>query len=572
MSRPNRPDRLLLRQLPAARRYLATLALVGAAAALLVITQASLLAGLLADGFHGASLGVGPAALTLPLVALVAVVAARTALAWYQETAARRAAATVLAELRARLLARTQELGPGWLSGQRAGELATLAGRGLDALGPYFTGYLPRLVLAAVVPAAVLVRLAVADPSSAAIIALTLPLIPVFAVLVGWHTKARTERQWALLSRLGAHFLDVIAGLPTLRVYGRARAQVDVVRRMAEAHRSATLRVLRVAFLSALVLELVATLSVALVAVPVGLRLLAGDLDLYTALLVLLLAPEAYLPLRAAGAAFHASVEGVAAAERALATLDERAAGDRRPRIYVPFPLRVAPEIRLDGVTVTYPGRDRPALDDVSLVVRPGERVALVGPSGAGKSTLLALLLGFVAPDRGRVLVGGLDLARLDPECVRRLIAWVPQRPHLFAGTVADNIALGAPGASAVDVRRAAGAAAADSFAAELPRGYDTEIGEGGARLSAGQRQRIALARAFLKDAPLLLLDEPTAGLDGQSEAAVLAAARRLTAGRTVLSVAHRPALLAAADRAVTLAGGRVSAEGTLRPSGSRVA
>lgn len=559
----------MLRELPAARRYLVTMAVLGVATALAVVAQASLLARVLAEGF-------GAGAWVLPLAALAGVVAARAGLAWCQGTVARRTAAAVKAELRRRLLARTGELGPAWTAAQRAGELATLAGRGLDALDPYFTTYLPKLVLAAVVPLAVVIRLAVADLSSAAVIVVTLPLIPVFAVLVGWHTKARTHRQWALLSRLGGHFLDVVAGLPTLRMHGRARAQVEVVRQMADAHRSATVAVLRVAFLSALVLELVATLSVALVAVPVGLRLLAGNLDLGTALLVLLLAPEAYLPLRAAGAAFHASAEGVTVAERAFATLDttldNKADAGTRTRIHVPFPRHVAPEIRLEDVTVSYPGRDRPVLQDVSMVVRPGEHVALAGPSGAGKSTLLALLLGFVAPDRGRVLVGGLDLGWLDLDRVRSLITWVPQRPHLFAGTVADNIALGAPGASDADIRGAARAAYADGFVADLPGGYQTQLGERGARLSAGQRQRIALARAFCRDAPLVLLDEPTAGLDAASEAAVLAGAQQLTqqpgggrAGhprRTVVSVAHRPALLAAADRVVRLDGGRV-----VRPS-----
>lgn len=585
-----RADRRLLREMPAGRRYLATLCVLATATAALIITQASLLAGVLAYGFGAegtASEVLG--ALAFPLAVLAGVVAARAALAWYQETVARRAAETVKAGLRRRLLARPQELGPAWTTEQRAGELATLAGRGLDALDPYFTTYLPRLALAAVVPLAVLVRLAVADPPSAVIIVVTLPLIPVFAVLVGWHTKARTQRQWALLSRLGAHFLDVVAGLPTLVVHGRARAQVEVVRRMADAHRSQTLRVLRLAFLSALVLELVASLSVALVAVPVGLRLLAGNLDLGTALLVLLLAPEAYLPLRAAGAAFHASAEGVTVAERTFATLDvsdareptastgyggypasgrrseeiDAASARSRPRVrvHVPFPRRVAPEIRFDSVSVSYPGRDRPALDDVSLTVRPGEYVALAGPSGGGKSTLLAALLGFVSPDRGRVLVGGLDLARLDLEAVRRLIAWVPQRPHLFAGTVADNIALGAAGTRRADVRRAARDADANVFIDELPDGYDTALGEGGSRLSAGQRQRVALARALLRDAPLVLLDEPTARLDGRSEAAVVAGTRRLAAGRTVLAVAHRPALLAAADRVVHLHAGRATAE-----------
>jgi ATP-binding cassette subfamily C protein CydD len=375
---------------------------------------------------------------------------------------------------------------------------------------------------------------------SAVIVAVTLPLVPVFGALVGTHTRARTARQWSSLSRLGGHFLDAVAGLPTLRAFGRADAQAATVARMADAHRGATVRTLRVAFLSSLVLELVASLSIALVAVPIGLRLLAGTTDLHTALVVLLLVPEAFLPLRAAGAAFHDSAPGLAAARQVFDVLDEPPA----------VPATPSPRdagLRLDAVTVRYPGQDAPVLVDVSLRVAAGERVALVGPSGAGKSTALAVLLGFVAPESGRAYAGG-------------PIAWVPQRPHLFAASVADNIRLGRPDATPDEVRAAATAALADGFVSALPHGYDTVLGERGAGLSAGQRQRIALARAFLLDAPVLLLDEPTAHLDPDSESAVLRASTHLMAGRTVLVVAHRTALLSHVDRVVRLDGGRVQA------------
>ena len=315
-------------------------------------------------------------------------------------------------------------------------------------------------MLSVTVPVAVLARLVFADWSSALIIALTLPLIPIFGALVGWQTQAATERQWRRLSLLGGHFLDMVAGLPTLRAFGRARAQVDVVRRMADGHRSATMRTLRIAFLSALVLELVATLSVALVAVPVGLRLLGGGITLPTALLVLLLTPEAYLPLRAAGSRFHASMEGLTALDEALTvsavpsrrgTGPGPTAGSRRRD--------GRGEIRFEAVTVAY---DRTtALRDVTLTIRPGERIALVGPSGAGKSTLLGLLLGFVTPTAGRITVDGVDLADVDLDDWRRQLAWVPQRAHLFAASLADNIRLGAPGHPDADAARAAVTAAA---------------------------------------------------------------------------------------------------------------
>ncbi|TYB39047.1 thiol reductant ABC exporter subunit CydD [Micromonospora sp. AP08] len=540
-------DPRLLRRVPAARRDLAVLAILGGLTALLVVAQATALATLLATAIDGR--------LHRPALAgLLAAVAARALVSWAQGTVAARAAATVKAALRADLLRAVGRHGPTWVAGRRAGQLATLAGRGLDALDPYFTGYLPQLVLSVTVPLAVLARIVLADWSSALIIALTIPLIPIFGALLGWQAQAATERQWRRLSLLGGHFLDMVAGLPTLRAFGRARAQVDVVRRMADGHRQATMRTLRIAFLSALVLELVATLSVALVAVPVGIRLLGGGITLSTALLVLLLTPEAYLPLRAAGSRFHASMEG-------LTALDEALTLSATPEAAGPGGARPAPEgrgeIRFEGVTVAY--ERTTALRDVTLTIRPGERVAVIGPSGAGKSTLLLLLLGFVTPTTGRVTVDGVDLAGVDLDAWRRELAWVPQRAHLFAGSLADNIRLGAPDTPDAALAGAVTDAALDEVVAALPDGLGTTLGERGHGLSSGQRQRVALARAFLRDAPLVLLDEPTARLDSASEAVVLAATRRLVAGRTALLVAHRPALLEDADRILRVEDGRVT-------------
>ncbi|WP_083802442.1 thiol reductant ABC exporter subunit CydD [Micromonospora sp. ATCC 39149] len=541
-------DPRLLRRVPAARRDLAVLAVLGGLTALLVVGQATALATVLAAALDGR--------LARPALAgFLAAVVGRALVAWAQGTVAARAAATVKAALRADLLAAVGRHGPGWVAGQRAGQLATLAGRGLDALDAYFTGYLPQLVLSVTVPVAVLARITFADWGSAVIVALTLPLIPVFGALLGWQAQAATERQWRRLSTLGGHFLDMVAGLPTLRAFGRARGQVEVVRRMADGHRAATMRTLRIAFLSALVLELVATLSVALVAVPVGIRLLGGGLALSTALLVLLLTPEAYLPLRAAGSRFHASMEGLAALDEALtlSAADPTATATAGSR---PVPDGRA-EIRFEGVTVAY--ERTVALRDVTLTIRPGERIAIVGPSGAGKSTLLNLLLGFVAPTQGRVTVGGVDLAGADPDGWRRQVAWVPQRAHLFAASLTDNIRLGAPGTPDAALAGAVAAAALDEVVAALPDGLDTVLGERGHGLSSGQRQRVALARAFLRDAPVVLLDEPTARLDTASEAGVLAATRRLVAGRTALLVAHRPALLSDADRILRVEEDRVT-------------
>ena len=532
-------DPRLLRYARTTRVFLAGTVLLGLADAGLVIAQAVLIADIVVGAFQH---GRGTGALGGDLLALSGVAVGRALVAWLTELCAHRSAAAVTSQLRRRLLAHATALGPGWLTGRRTGELTTLATRGIDALDDYFARYLPQLGLAVAVPVVVLARIATADWISAVIIVVTLPLVPLFMVLVGWTTRDRMDRQWRLLSRLSGHFLDVVAGLPTLKVFGRAKVQAEKIRAVTDDYRKATLRTLRIAFLSSFVLELLATISVALVAVGVGMRLVHGGLDLHTGLMVLVLAPEAYLPLRQVGAQYHAAAEGLAAAEEVFAVLETHpgacpAASTGRT---LPAPdLRTA-VIAIENLEVRGDGRLAPT----TLRLAPGETVAVTGPSGAGKSTLLRALLGFATPAAGRITVGGTDLADLDPASWHRQIAWVPQRPHLFAGTVADNVRLARPHATDDQVRAALTAAGADGFAAP-----GDLIGEDGAGLSAGQRQRLALARAFLADRPLLLLDEPTANLDGETESEVITSLRRLAADRTVLLVAHRPALLPLADR-----------------------
>ncbi|MEU3773090.1 thiol reductant ABC exporter subunit CydD [Streptomyces sp. NPDC032472] len=542
-------DPRLLRYARSTRLFLAAVVALGCAGAGLVIGQAMLLAEIVVGAFEK---GLDGGALRTPLLLLAAVAVGRGLLGWLTELAAHRAAAAVKSQLRGQLLDRAADLGPGWLSGQRTGSLVALATRGVDALDDYFSRYLPQLGLAVAVPVAVLARIVTEDWVSAAIIVVTLPLIPLFMVLIGMATQSRMDRQWRLLSRLSGHFLDVVAGLPTLKVFGRAKAQAESIRRITDDYRRATMRTLRIAFLSSFALELLATLSVALVAVTIGMRLVHGDLDLYTGLVILILAPEAYLPLRQVGAQYHAAAEGLAAADEIFEVLGTPAAAPGAGTA-LPEAGPDGPRIEVDGVAVRHPGRGADSPGPVSFTVGPGECVALTGPSGAGKSTLLQVLLGFVAPTSGRVRVGGTDLAELAPEQWRGQIAWVPQRPHLFAGTLAENVRLARPQASDAAVARALEAAGAREFVSALPLGTETMLGEGGAGLSAGQRQRIALARAFLADRPVLLLDEPTAALDGETEAAVVEAVRRLAVGRTVLLVVHRPALLAVADRVVAI-------------------
>ena len=531
-------DPRLLRYSAAARGYLAVTVALGLAATALILLQAGLLAYVLA----AAATGTGVRLLAGPLATLAIVLLARAAAGYGGEVTALRAAAAVKSQLRRLLTDHVLKLGPSWLcqspAGHRSGEVTTLATRGLDGLDPYFARYLPQLVLACVVPFAVLIRVGLADWVSAAVIAVTLPLIPLFAILVGRHTKAVTQRQWRLLARLGGHFLDVVEGLPTLKLFGRGKPQAEVIGRVTGEYRKATMSSLRVAFLSGLVLELAAALATALVAVEVGLRLLAGSMSYQAALLVLLLTPEAYLPLRAVGAQFHASAEGAAAAGDVFAILDTPLPGRAARPAPRPVDLRTD-TIRLSGVSLAYPGRGRDALSGVNMTIRPGDQITLTGPSGAGKSSLLALLLRFAEPTSGRIEAGGVDLARVPAEEWRRQIAWVPQHPHLFAASVAGNIALGDPAASREAIAAAARAAGADGFIEALPRGYDTQVGERGLRLSSGQRQQIALARAFLRDAPLLLLDEPAAHLDADTAVRLAAALAALTAGRTVIRVSH---------------------------------
>jgi len=552
-------DRRLLEQAWGAPLQLGLTILLGSLGGLVLVVQAVFISQIVAGVFlSGKTLdNVRPC-----LVALLGLSLVRAALTWGSEVTAREVAARVKHNLRQRLSRKLLTLGPAYLRGERSGELSHTVVEGTEALEAYFSQYLPQLAMAALVPLTILAFVLPIDPTSGLVLLLTAPLIPIFMVLIGDAASRLTQRQWTTLSRMSAHFLDVIQGLTTLKLLGASLAQAQTIARTDEQFRKITLSVLRLAFLSALVLELVATISTAVVAVEVGLRLLYGRLAFEQAFFVLLLAPEFYLPLRTLGARFHSGMAGVEAAKRIFEILDIPAQ-PRRPS----HPGHVLPDLRMDirfhDVHFAYDEGQRDALRGLSLHIPAGEKTALVGPSGAGKTTVTHLLLHFLRPDRGSISVDGNELQSLDPASWRARVAWVPQNPYLFNATVEENIRLARPHAAREEVVAAAEMAHAHDFIQALPRGYDTSIGERGARLSGGQAQRLALARAFLKDAPFLVLDEATANLDPETQVQLQESFARLMQGRTALIIAHRLGTVRAADSILVMTAGRIVEAGS---------
>lgn len=530
-------DRRLLTYARSTRGFLIASVLVQSLQALMIVAQAVLLADIVVRVFtQGADL----AAVMDSVWWLGGVIALRALLAFGAEWLAHRTAASATSELRMAAWRHMMRLGPAWLAGQRTGELSQLLVRGLGGLEPYYARYLPQLVLAVVVPLIVGTAILTQDVLSAVIVALTVPLIPVFMVLVGWVSQAKVDRQWRWLSVLGNHFLDVVEGLPTLKAFNRAQHQVGQIRRVGEEHQRATMGVLRITFLSALVLELLSTLSVALIAVSIGVRLVHGDMTLAAGLTVLILAPEVYLPLRMVGQHFHAAAEGAQAADRVFSVLEEpipSAGTAALERADVP--------IRVQDAEFGYGGR--PVISGVSATIAPGRITVINGPSGAGKTTLLNGLLGFIEPMHGRVVVGEQDLADIDVRQWWAQLAWVPQNPQMLPATLLENLTAGHD----VDVSEVLARTRLAEWVCGLPDGLDTVIGEGGRPVSVGQARRIALARALLRHPQVLLLDEPTAGVDPESERAILDLLSDLEA--TVVVVGHRSAVNAIADHTVTV-------------------
>jgi thiol reductant ABC exporter CydD subunit len=565
-------ERRLLRQ-ASVRRALATSVGIGLVGAATIPVQAIALAGLLAEAMGALRPDPLPALLWLGAAVLV-----RGLCALAGELAAGRGAEAAKGDLRRGLL-RAALLGAPGGGGLGGGDVATLAGRGLDALDAYIGRCLPDLVLAAAVPIALVVVIGALDWLSAITVVAVLILFPVFGILTGQSSGRLATRRWWQVEAFGRQIADIFEGLPVLRAYGRSARQRERIADAAEGLRRATLSTLRVAFLSALVLDTLASVSVALVAVPLGLRLLSGSIRLAPALAVLLIAPEVFLPLRRASAEFHESTEGLAAASRAMDLLGDTAPGHptsapapRRGAVAAGHPGTAAPgdptrvAVALDGVWVDLPGRAEPVLKDASLTVLPGEKVVLIGPNGAGKSTTLALLLGFTAVSRGAVTVGGIDLRALDLAAWRRWLSYLPEHPTLLADSLAANLRLADPDASDERLAAVLTEVGAAQLLASLPGGLSCRLGEGGRALSAGERQRIALARALLRPASLHLLDEPTAHLDERTEATVVAVLGRALAGRSALIVTHRPAVIALGDRVITLGEGRFTDAPAPRP------
>lgn len=565
-------DRRLLRQAGLVKAALAGAIIAGFLAGLATMFQARQISRITSAVFLE---GAGRAEVMPAMGLLLAAVAGRAVLTYFGELASGAAARGVKLHLRDQLTRHLLLMGPAYTQGERSGELANTLSEGVEALDAYFSQYLPQLMLAGMIPIAYLAVIFPLDPLSAVVLLLTGPLIPFFMFLIGSTAQKLTRRQWTALSRMSAYFLDTLQGLVTLKALGRSREQGERIARVSDQYRDTTLSVLRITFLSALVLELLGTIGTAIIAVEIGLRLLYGRMGFEGAFFVLLLAPDFYLPLRTLGLRFHASMSGVSAARRIFEVLQVplppvttptgSPAGEAVPAQAlspetIEFPRDLL--IELEAVDYTYPGRDQPALRGVSLRIQAGQTVALVGASGAGKSTIANLLLGFAAPDCGAIRISGKPLAEIPIEQWRSWIAWSPQQPYLFNGSIADNLLLAKPGASEAELCQALRQAHLLEWTTGLPEGIHTKVGEGAARLSGGQAQRLALARAFLRDAPLLILDEPTAHLDVVQERLLQETTRELCAGRTVLVIAHRLSTATRADAIVVLEKGRVIEQG----------
>ena len=489
-----------------------------------------------------------------------AVFVARAVVSLFADAVAFEAAAGGKQTLRGALRRKIAALGPGFVAGQRTGDLTNLLLESVDELGKYYAEYLPQMPLAAFIPAGILVFVFPTDWVSGIIMLISAPLIPLFMILIGKRTERLNQRQWRKLAWMSAHFFDVIEGLTTLKLFNASRAEGEIIGRISDDYRRSTMEVLRVAFLSSLVLEFFATVSIAMVAVYIDFRLYYGDMHFLPGFTVFLLAPEFFQPLRAMGTQYHARMEAIGASERIVALLEIPVPAGPTA---LPAALPARMDISFKNVGFAYRAGE-PVLTGIDFSLTRGERVALVGPSGAGKSTIARLLLGFDVQDVGAITIDGTDLRDIGPEHWFTRIAWMPQAPTLLHGSIGDNIRLGDPGADEASVRRAAAAANAAAFIERLPQAYDTIVGDRGQGLSGGEIRRVALARAFLKNADLVILDEPTSSLDPETAALIADAVERLARDRAMLIIAHRLESITAVDRILVLNDGRIVESGSL--------
>ncbi|GCE47982.1 ATP-binding cassette subfamily C protein CydD [Thermosporothrix hazakensis] len=553
-------DFRLLRQVPHLWAYIAILLGISTLAGLFTVLQAFTTTRIINHVFLARQ---ALAQVAVPLAFLLVAIVGRALLHWVSEAVAHSVAGTVKARLREHVFQHVLALGPAYTRGERSGELTTTLTEGIEAIDAYFSQYIPQVITTVIITGLMLVVVFFFDTLSGIVLLVTLPLLPFFMILIGKTADALTKKRWSEMSLMSAHFLDVLQGLTTLKLFGRSKEQRESVKIVSERYQTATMKVLRIAFVSSLVMELGATISTAIIAVEIGLRLLYGMMPFEQAFFILLLTPEFYLPMRSLNSQFHASMNSAAAAQRLFDILEIPLPAHHTPA--APQIPTLQAQLSLHNLSYSYAQEEegQPAVQHVSFDIRAGETVALVGPSGAGKSTLAQLLLRFLEPDSGEILADGAPIHLFRAKDWRQLVAWVPQHPYLFNMSIADNIRIGRPEATREEVIEAARKAHLHDFIQSLPQGYDTVTGERGARLSGGQAQRLSLARAFLKDAPFLLLDEATSTLDPDTEAQILQAIETLRRGRMVLVIAHRLNTVYTADRIVVLQAGRVAASGT---------
>ncbi len=532
----------------------------GILASVMLIAQAYFLSRIINGAFIEKS-GIEKLLIPLALFALFSLL--RMALNWFSHTEANRGTLIIREKLFTRLIGTVAALGPLYTKSVQSGRLSTTLLKGVESLDAYYSQYIPQIFFALFTPLLIAGTILPRDPISGTILLFSAPLIPIFMIVIGKSASAMTEKQWKTMSRMSGYFLDVLQGLPTLKLFAQSQRQHNALEEAGETFRHATLRVLKIAFLSSLTLELVGTIGMAIIAVGIGLRLMTGEITFQLALFVLLLTPDFYLPLRQLGTKFHAGMEGVSASKEIFAILDQKAPARLQPAGFTMNESVGERPIHCNNVTYTYPGSQEPALENITITIPSGKTTAIIGPSGSGKSTLINLLLRFQEPDKGSITVDDKPIHAMPLDAWQKQISWVPQHPYLFNATLRENILLARPEASADEMAVALQKTGLTNLVSQLPQGLDTVLGEEGARLSGGEAQRVALARAFLKNAPLLVLDEPTSHTDPELEAMLRNSIQELMQGRTTIMIAHRLKSIRSSEQIIVVSQGKIAQCGT---------